>query len=166
MSRKALLWTGGLLIAAGVLLLLRSTALVPLGLDTIVMAALAATGLTLAVRGFRDRAAGRVFFGTLLVLTAGFEFFRRIEPLGISAYFVPPAVLLALGLAFLAAFVSRPSRLPLLVGALVFCPLAAGVWLVELGSLERWEVVEAVQNYWPVPLVLLGISLLIPRRVA
>jgi hypothetical protein len=166
MQRSSMPWFGGVLVFAGILLLLRGIGILHLDWGIFPWALMSVGGAILTVRGFRRTESGKVFWGTLLFLGGGFQMLRLIPALDISSYYIAPAFILALGLAFVTAYICRPRSLPLLVGAVIFSSLAAGVWLVEFGYLYRWEVVSAVQNYWPVALILFGISLLVPRRTA
>lgn len=164
MIQRTIPWFGALLILLGAVLLARALGLLDFDWGMLMWFAAGLAGAVWAIRGFHSDRSGKVFWGTLLLLGAVFQFLRSIPVLGISSYYLAPAFILALGLAFVAAFVSRPRSLPLLAGALVFCSLAAGIWMVELGYLYRWEVTSTVRDYWPVALVLFGLSILIPRR--
>jgi hypothetical protein len=154
------------LVAVGAVLLLRATGLLAFDWKTLFWVLLGVGGAVLVVRGFQRGTTARVFWGTLLFLGAVFELLRAVPQLDVTSYYTVPAFVLALGLAFVTAFICKPRSLPLLVGAVVFCLLAAGIWMVEFGFLYRYEVVSAVRDYWPVALILLGASLLIPRRTA
>jgi hypothetical protein len=164
MFRTSMPWFGALLIVAGCILLLRGIGVLDLEWGIVLWTTLGFGGAVWVVRGFRRTESAKVFWGTLLFLGAGFQVLRSIPNLEISSYYFVPAFILALGLAFVAAYICRPRSIPLLVSAVVSCSLAAGIWMVEFGYLYRWEVVDVVRDYWPVALILFGVSLLIPRR--
>jgi hypothetical protein len=166
MFRSSMPWFGALLVVIGIILLLRGIGIIHLEWSLLFWTAMGIGGAVWTVRGFRRSESAKVFWGTLLFLGGGFQILRSMPMLEVSSYYIAPAFILALGLAFVTAYICRPRSMPLLVGAVVFCSLAAGVWLVEFGYLYRWEVVSTVQDYWPVALILLGVSLLIPRRTA
>lgn len=166
MVRRSLPWFGTLLIVMGSLLLLRALGWVDVDWSVLLWAAVGFAGAVWSIGGFRSGRSGKVFWGTLLFLVALFQVLLSIPFLDLSAYYLTPAFTLACALAFLAAYISRPRSLPLLAGTLVFGSLAAGIWMAELGLLYRWEVASTVREYWPVALILFGVSLLVPGRIA
>jgi hypothetical protein len=166
MLRTSMTWFGVLLVLVGCVLLLRGMGVLELEWGIVLWTAVGVGGAVWVIRGFRRSEPGRVFWGTMLFLGALFMMLRSVPYVQISSYYAVPAGVLALGLAFLSAFICRPRNLPLLVSAAVFCSLAGGIWMVEFGYLYRWDVVSAVQSYWPVALILFGASLLVPRRAS
>jgi hypothetical protein len=77
-----------------------------------------------------------------------------------------PLCFVGLGLAFLLIVAGDPHRWHMLVPGLFFTGLGAVILLAELDYLSRWGVQQVVHQYWPVALILFGISLLLNRRSA
>jgi hypothetical protein len=71
---------------------------------------------------------------------------------------------LVLGGSLLAAFLSNTQEWHLIVPSLFFLGLGMLFVATDFDYLYRWDMVDAVSRYWPLALVLFGVSLILNRR--
>ena len=154
--------TGLVLIVLGGVLLLQAAGLPVISWGTLLWSTAMALGIAYAAGGWRRTRRGRIFWGVMLAMTAGFALATRIPATGVTSYYIVPWLLLAGGLAMIAAYLRLPRSLHLLVAALAVTTLACAVFLVEFGVIERDLVTDAVGEYWGLVLVLFGAGMLVP----
>ena len=90
-----------------------------------------------------------------------------LEDLGvvyISSYLLFPWTVVLVGVAFLMMFVVSPRNWHVLVPTVFFLGAGAVMVLAEMGYFDRWDVMDAMRQYWPIALILFGITLLLNRK--
>ena len=107
--------------------------------------------------------AALVFWGTLLFLLGSYCLLRDLDVVELRSYWWLPAVLLILGFSFLMMYLSTPKEWHLLVPSLLLLGVGAAMVLTEFGYFYRYDVVYAIRMYWPLGLILFGVSLILRR---
>jgi hypothetical protein len=156
---------GLVLILIGLFLLLDRMNIIHAGMSIILWAGLLLLGFLMAVRGFSENRSGRIFWGTFLFLFSLFFLLRSGEMMEMHAHLLPPAFFLMAGISFLMIFINNPRDWGVLIPALALGGLGVVLIMVEYGYLYEWDVWESIRVYWPVVLILIGLSVLLkPRR--
>jgi hypothetical protein len=125
---------------------------------------LLAYGAATVIRSFVVNDRRRVFFGTLCYLTGILFLLKKVEALhgGIELYF--PAFLIIFGLSFFMLFVFNIKDWHLLIPAFIFGGLGAALMLTHLGYWYTTDVLHAIGSYWPILLIIMGVSMLLRRQ--
>jgi hypothetical protein len=117
--------------------------------------------LFLIIETFRRHHPNSLFWGVIIFIVGLFFFFRNF---GIIDYFYAdeywPIFLLAVGCGFLALFLFNPKDWGLIIPASIFLFLGVGFSSrTFLGVFWGWE--RFIEKYWPVILVVIGLSVLV-----
>ncbi len=162
MKKGKVSWFGSALIVMGIVLLLRAVGMVDIRLADVIWIVLVLAGISWIVGGFRNKRRSRIFWGTLVASTALYILFSDIHWLDSPSYYLFIVIMLEVGLACTLCYLSAPSEIHLLVPALFFSGLGLAMLFTEFGYLTRSGVVSALNDYWPMVLVLFGLTLLLP----
>lgn len=153
------------LILVGIVLLLDRLEVVRIGFHMAFWSLVMLFGLVQAVQGFSRDRRGRVFGGTVLFLYGLFFLLRFSDYVDVRAGMFFPATFLIIGIALLMVFLNNYREWELLIPAFLMCSIGVAFVLSDFGYLDRYEVWEAVRLYWPLGLVLVGIALLLRRKL-
>jgi hypothetical protein len=156
-------WFGAGLIVLGIAMLLDRLEIVRFDWHIVLWALLAIVGLVKGMDGFSKKKTSRVFWGTFLFLLGAYNLLRGIDAIELRSYWWLPAMMLMLGFSLLMMFVCSPREWHLLVPALVLLGVGAAILLTEFGYFYRYDVAEAIRMYWPITLILFGLSLVLQR---
>lgn len=156
-------WFGIGLIVLGISMLLDRLDIVRFGWQTVLWTLLAIFGLVNAIDGFGKKKPGRVFWGTFLFLFGVYILLRIIDLVELRFYWWPPTMVLILGFSLLMMFVCVPKEWHVLVPALLLLGIGAAVVLSEFGYFHHYDLVEVIRRYWPLSLILFGLSLILQR---
>ena len=156
-------WFGVALIVVGAVLLLDRIEVVSVGWSFAIWALIAVFGLVRAVDGFARKKPRLVFWGTLLFLLGTYSLLRDIDVVELRSYWWLPAAILILGFSFLMMYLSTPRDWHLLVPSAVLLGIGTAMVLTEYGYLYRYDVVHAIRMYWPLGLIVFGVSLILSR---
>ncbi|HDP99480.1 MAG TPA: hypothetical protein ENN22_09910 [bacterium] len=110
--------------------------------------------------GCSDRDSGGVFPGTVLLLL-GVLFLLRNYHL-VDHYYVSniwPILLVIIGIGFVALFIAKPSDWGVLIPGAILMFLGVVSWL-KIYYFISWEFWTFVGDYWPVLLIIFGLSLI------
>lgn len=162
---KKVSWFGIALILVGVAMLLDRFDVLSFEWMPVLWALVAVLGLIKAIDGFRRNKSGRVFWGTFWFLFGTYNLLRDIDLVELRSYWWLPAFMLMLGFSLLMMYASTPKEWHLLVPALLLLVIGAAMVLTEFGYFYRHDVVEAIRMYWPVGLILFGLSLILRRTL-
>ncbi len=166
-GRTRISWFGLVLILIGLLLLFDRLRIVRIESQIILWSGLILLGFISVMRGFSDNRPGRVFWGTFIFLFALFFLLRSMDLMDIHAHMLPPALFLMVGISFLMLFLHTPKEWGLLIPAVAFGALGVVLIMVEYGYLYEWDVWDFIRTWWPLILILLGVSVVLrprPRR--
>jgi hypothetical protein len=156
-------WFGAGLIVLGTAMLLDRLDILRLGWQPVFWTLLAIVGLVNAIGGFSKKRTSRVFWGTFLFLLGAYNLLREVDVFELRSYWWLPAMMLILGFSLLMMFVCTPKEWHLLVPALVLLGVGAAIVLTEFGYFYRYDIAEVTRMYWPVALILFGLSLVLQR---
>ncbi|MBM2845023.1 MAG: hypothetical protein HW407_335 [Bacteroidetes bacterium] len=162
--RSTFSWFGTGLIIVGLVTLLDRLDVLYLDWTTAVWGLIAVFGAARMIDGFQQKLRARLFWGVFLLLLGTFNVLLDLDVVSFRYHMFPPVVLLILGASILALFVLNPKEWHLLIPAISFLGLGVLWILVSFGYVYRYEVVDAVRFYWPIALILFGLSLLLRRK--
>jgi hypothetical protein len=162
--RPTFSWFGVGLVVIGLVLLLDRLDVLYFEWTTAVWGLLAVFGATRMVDGFRRKLRARLFWGTFLFLLGTYSVLYHLNVFPFHFHVHPPVILLILGLCILALFVLNPKEWHVLIPSLSFIGLGTLWILVRLGFVYRYDVIDAIRYYWPMALILFGVSLLLRKR--
>ncbi len=155
---------GILLVVLGIVLLLERLDLVEIGFGRILWTSAALLGGWFVVRAFLYNERGKAFWGTALFLFSIYFLLRSFGVVEFHGRTIVPSALLIFSFAFLMLFVQNPRAWQVLIPAVILGGLGTVFILTDLGYLYSWDVLHTIRTYWPVALILIGISLLFRRR--
>jgi len=156
-------WFGIGLIVLGISMLLDRLDILGFGWHHVLWMLLAIFGLINAIEGFGKKKTGHVFGGTFLFLLGTYVLLWEIDVVELRSYWWLPATMLIVGFSLLMMFVCAPREWHLLVLSLTLIGVGAAMVLTEFGYLYRYDVVEVIRRYWPVGLIVFGLSLVLQR---
>ena len=160
-SHRHSLWPGLILILLGALLLMRKLTPYSFGFYEIYPIVIMGIGVLLFVSVIGKRDKGAIFPGTILLLL-GLFFFLRNYDLVPYRYVrdIWPMLLVILGIAFLAVFLTKPSDWGVLIPAATF--LFFGIVLLlnrlDVFYLDVWDIIA---DYWPIALIVVGAGIIL-----
>ena len=125
---------------------------------------LGVAGLASTVQAFITRRRGVVFWGSFLFFSSIAILVHWFELLNFAPWDVPATFTLALGLSFLMLFFYEPRRFGVLVPVLLFGGYGVLYYLWWWDVLDWFEMKYYVHTYWPVLIILWGVSLIFRRR--
>ena len=159
-------WFGILLILVGAGLLLDRTGVISFGWHLFFWSVLAVYGGFKLINGFPAKRRGQVFWGAFFLGVGAYNVLSELDLYELPPFLAVPAFLVLIGLGFLLVFACTPRDWHLLVPGVFFLGLGTLTGLSDLGYMYRWDVMHFVSRYWPVALILFGVSLLLNRRAA
>ena len=125
---------------------------------------LGVAGLAAAVQAFITRRRGVVFWGSVLFFSSIAMLVHRFELFNIAPWDIPATFSLALGLSFLVLFFYEPRRFGVLVPFLLFGGYGILYYLWWWDVIDWFEMKHYVHTYWPMLIILWGISLIFRRK--
>ncbi len=155
---------GVLLIIVGVALLLDRLAAIHFGWNRIFWATMVFFGGAMVVRAFMDNVRRGIFFGTVIFLFGLLFLLRSFHLVEGRFHLFFPATFIILGFAFLVLFVFDPQDWHLLIPTGIFLSLGIVFMLTELEYFDRWEIWYTLKTWWPLVLILIGLSMILRRR--
>lgn len=161
---KGLSVLGILLIVLGVGLILNRLHVLHYGWHTILWISLAAVGLVSVIQAFITRRRGVVFWGSLLFFVSVAMVVRNLEVLDFEAWDWPATLSLAAGLSFLMMYFYDPRRFGTLIPVILFGGYGVLYYLWWWDVIDWFNVRNYVHTYWPVLIILWGLSLILRRR--
>jgi hypothetical protein len=154
-------WPGIVLIFIGVLLLLDEAAMVSLRWADFFSYGLILIGVTMLVNGLerpeKKGVLGGTFFlcfGIMLALMRN-RILIRDDEFGAAIFF------LSLALANLVYFMVKGYRWSNFTWAIIFAVVGGLVLISYYGYYPSWYIYELIESYWPVILILLGVTILL-----
>lgn len=157
-------WFAVALILVGTTMLLDRVDLLPVQWQMVAWGVLMLFGAHRVILGFTVRWRGRVFWGTLLFLIGLYNVLYHLNVVERYPHMFFPVIMVAVGLSFLMMYALAPKEWHLLIPALTLTGLGAILLFAEYGYFDRWEIIWAIRRYWPVALILFGISILLKKR--
>jgi hypothetical protein len=157
-------WLGIALIIVGSLLLLDRAHVIHVYAWGVVWPVLMLAGAMGVIRGFSAARHGKIFWGTVLFLYSLFFFLKSIDVFDIEAAMFVPASFFAFGSAFLMLFVNDFRQWPFLIPGSIFIAIGALIILAEYDYMSFWDVRDLLHTYWPLILIVLGLTTLLRRR--
>ena len=156
-------WFAVALILIGTAMLLDRLDLLPVQWPLVGWGVLVLFGAHRVILGFTARWKGRVFWGTLLFLIGLYNVLYHLDVVERYPEVVLPVILLAVGMSFLMMYAVAPKEWHILIPALTLAGLGGVLLFAEYGYFDSWEVMWTIKRYWPVALILFGISLVLRR---
>ncbi|MGB2869336.1 MAG: hypothetical protein WBD36_12855 [Bacteroidota bacterium] len=155
---------GVLLILVGVLLILSRVHVLHLGWGNLIWTFLLVYAVVVVVRGFARRRAAAVFFGSLLFFVSLHAVLQLwgVALFGFAEWI--PNIALALGLSFLVLYILEPRNVGLLIPFILFAGFGAVYYLWWWDMVDLFDVKQYAATYWPLLLVLFGISVMLKKR--
>ena len=155
---------GIFLVATGLLLLLKQLGIVWIDSGTLFWSACTVIGAWMVIRNMIASRRGKVFIGSVLFYF-GVTFLATHLSLITSHHTVLiPAFLIAFGLSFTSLYIMNPRDFHLLIPTLVFAGFGTGIVLIELDMMYFSDFLNISAQYWPLLIVLLGLSFLFRSR--
>ena len=158
-------WIGIALIAVGVAMVLRRAHVLYVEWEAVAWGILALAGAIKLAVCFSRRSRRGAFWGTIFLSLGAYMLLDDLDVLAYGASMVPPVLVLAMGIGFLIMLILSPRELHVAVPGLFFTGLGALMVLYELGYVYNPDVLRVVGRYWPVALIVFGVSLLANRRM-
>ena len=151
------------LILLGALLLIAKLDLVSFSAGDLLWVLAAVGGGVMIYRGFAAHgpASGRIFWGTVFLAVAALQLADRWMATGLDPGVGGPLYLAAPGLAWLLVVIKSPREWHVMVPAVALLALAWAMYMTEIGTFTRSEVMETVGNYWPAVLVAFGLAMIL-----
>ena len=159
-------WFAVALILVGTTMLLDRLEVLPVQWQIIAWGVLMLFGAHRVILGFSARWRGRVFWGTFLFLLGLYNVLYYLDVVERYPYVMIPAMVVAVGFGLLMMYAVAPKEWHLLIPALVLTGTGAILLFADYGYFDRWEIMWVIRKYWPVALILFGISLLLKKRGA
>ncbi|MBI4547117.1 MAG: hypothetical protein HY707_04000 [Ignavibacteriae bacterium] len=164
-SKPGIPWFGIVLIIVGGVLLLTKLDVFDIDFSTVFWSLLMVFGLVGVGRGFADTKNGKVFWGTLVFLYGLYFLLYTSDYVDIEGYLFIPSTFLIFGIAFLMLYVNNFRNWYYLIPALFLCGTGAAFIFAELGYLYRHDVWDAVRLFWPLILILIGLAIILRKRI-
>ena len=155
---------GIFLILLGVGLVLSKLHLLHYKWGIVLWSCLGVAGLAAAIQAFITRRRGVVFWGSFLFFVSIAMLIHRFELLNFAPWDVPATFSLALGFSFLMLFFYDPRCIGVLIPLLFFGGYGILYYLWWWDVIDWFEMKHYMQTYWPLLIILWGISLIFRRR--
>ena len=155
---------GVFLILVGILLILSRLHILHMSWGNLIWTFLLVYAVVVVARGFARRRAAAVFFGTLLFFISLHAVLQLwgVVLFGFAEWI--PNISLALGLSFLVLYVLEPRNVGLLIPFILFAGFGAVYYLWWWDMVDLFDVKHYAATYWPLLLVLFGISVMVKKR--
>jgi hypothetical protein len=163
-SKLRIPWFGVGLIAVGTTMLLHRIGVLNIGWHTALWGVVALFGAFKLTTAFMTHRSGAAFWGTVLLVVGGYQTLENLDLVYVSSYLLFPWTVVLVGVGFLMMFAVKPRDWHVLVPSAVFMGAGALMILSEMGYFDRWDVVDAFRQYWPIALILFGVTLLLNRK--
>ncbi len=158
-------WFGIFLVLLGTTLLLGQLHILQFGWAKLLWIFCVIYGGGIVIRGFVAQRPGSIFWGTVLFLSSIFITLHQFEVIEYHALMMPVIGLFIFGFGFLMKFVYSPSRHWFsLLPSIIFLGLGCALILADLGYWYHYDVWNFVRIYWPVVIILLGITAFFKSR--
>ena len=131
---------------------------------TILWVCLGVVGVVIVVQAFMTRRRGVVFWGSLLFFVSVIMIAHRFVLIDFAPWNMPATFALALGLSFLMLFFFDPRRFGVLIPVIFFGGYGVLYYLWWWDVIDWFEMRHYVSTYWPVFVILWGLSLIFRRR--
>lgn len=156
---------GIVFLVVGIVLLLSKLHILPFQWSFVVWGGIGLYGMGVTILAFPQQRRGAVFFGSFLFfLSVGVLLHKTQMVVSTMPWNFVATGSLALGFAFVMTYLLDIRRIGMLVPALFFGSYGVLYYLWEYDVLEWEEVLSLVRTYWPVLLILWGLSLILRRR--
>ncbi len=153
---------GIVLIVVGLAMLLDHLNILAMSWWLIFWASVAAGSAVVLVRNSQQKKGG-VFWLTVLFFFALYKTLRLLGALEFHESMGLPLLLVIAGIGLVAIVVTHPVRWHLLVPAVILIGVGGAMVLAELDVITASDVRTAVNNYWPVGVILFGAAMLLNR---
>jgi hypothetical protein len=161
---KGLSVFGIFLILLGIGLILNKLHLLRYGWGTIIWVCLAVAGFAAVVQAFIVRRRGVVFWGSLLFFVSIAMLVHRYAVLDFEPSNLPATMSIALGLSSLMVYFYDPRRFGVLIPVIIFGGYGVLYYLWWWDIVDWFDVRYYVLTYWPILVILWGLSLIFHRR--
>jgi hypothetical protein len=121
-------------------------------------------GVVTVVQAFITRRRGVIFWGSLLFFVSVIMIAHRFVLIDFAPWNMPATFALALGLSFLMLFFFDPRRFGVLIPVIFFGGYGVLYYLWWWDVIDWFEMRHYVFTYWPVFVILWGLSLIFRRR--
>ncbi len=159
-------WIGIILMLAGVALLLEKLDVLSLSTPALLWILLLLFGLAMVVQGFSGNNGGRVFFGTIFFLYGLYFLLHSIDAVELRGHLFIPASFIIFGFAFVMLYLNNLREWLFLLPAVLLLGFGVLYIMGTLGYFTAWDVHETVRLYWPIGLIIIGVAIVLRRRVA
>jgi hypothetical protein len=161
--KQRLPWFGFALIAVGAVMLLHRFQVITIGWAEGLWIVLTGVGAVNMVRGFMHHRRGSIFWGWMLAAVAGYLALEKLDVVYLEGYLQMPALLIAVGVGLLLVFARHTAEWAYGLAGAVLGVLGVAIYGAESGWIDNSAVREAISQYWPVGLILLGAAILLSR---
>jgi len=120
-------------------------------------------GIWATVSAFIYNQRGKIFAGTFIFLFGILYFLKNYNYISLRHDIFLPALMIVIGLSFFMLFVFEPKDWGVLIPSLIFICIGLLITFTRLGYLFYYEVWDFLAIYWPIILILIGISMLISK---
>ena len=158
-------WFGVALILFGLLLLVDKLDWVNLSFHEVFWPIVMLLSLAGVGRGFAQGKRGKIFFSTTAFLFALFFLLQSIESLEVSGDLVVASTFLIFGTACLMVWCNDFRDWFYLIPAACLGGIGTALLLSELGYISHWAIMDAVEIYWPLGLILFGLGMILRRKM-
>lgn len=157
-------WFGILLVVIGIIMLLDHFSVFSIDFSTIFWPLMMLVGIVIVSRGFGGNHRGKIFWGSVLFLYSLFFFIRSIDYFDVHGRLIFPASFIIFGVAFFMMYLGNMKDWPLIIPSAILGAMGVIFILTEYGYLYRWDVWDAVVDYWPVLLIVVGIVMIMKHK--
>jgi hypothetical protein len=164
MKRKSFPIFGILLIVIGSSILLDRLYIIHFGWYRIWPTLLAVLGLWMVINSFIYEKRGKIFGGTFIFLLGVLFVLKNFNIIYMRYDIFWPALFLILGLSFLMLFIFEPKDWGVLIPSIIFIGFGLFVIFTRLGYFYYWEIWDLIGMYWPVILIIIGVSMLLTKK--
>jgi hypothetical protein len=131
---------------------------------TILWVGIGILGLAVVIHAFVTRKRSGVFWGSLLFFVSIAILVHRLVILDFAPLDFPATFSIILGLSFLILFFYDPRRFGVLIPTLFFGSYGVLYYLWWWDIIDWFDMKHYLQTYWPVLIILWGLSVIIQRR--
>lgn len=154
-------WFGILLVIVGLIMLLDHLGVFSINFSLVFWPLMMLLGVVITSKGFTSLNRGKIFWGSVLFLYSLFFLIRSIDYFYVHGQLIFPASFMIFGIAFLMMYLGNMKDWPLIIPAAILMGMGAVFFLTEYGYLYRREVWEAIADYWPVLLIIVGLIMIL-----